>query len=99
MRELVSDRMHRARTGTNPRHLGTRARLEAIGHPQQQAGEWKSQLSTAGAMKCHSNRRQDQQLALDLALAKSAKMMQGIALSSWRRRLRKMKKEKLAHHV
>src|SRR3954471_20914058 len=99
MRELANDRMHRARTGINLHRLGTTARSEAIGHPQQQAEEWKSQLLTAGAMTCRSNRRQDQQSAPDLALAKSARMTQGIALSSWRRKLRKMKKEKLAHHV
>src|SRR3954470_23371311 len=50
-------------------------------------------------MTCPSNRRQDRQSAPDLALAKSARTMQGIALSSWRRRLKRMKKEKLAHRV
>src|SRR3954462_11540649 len=90
--------MHRARTDSQP-HLGMRVGSGAIGHPQRQAEELKSQLLTAGAMICLSNRRQDQQLAPDLALAKSVRMMQGITLSSWRRRLKKMKREKLAHRV
>src|ERR1041385_2153338 len=97
MRELASGRMHRARTGTNPRHLGMPAKSEATA--QQQAEEWKNQLLTAGAMTCRSNRHRDQQSAPDLALAKSVRMTQGTALSSWRRRLRKMKKEKLAQRV
>src|SRR3954471_14770334 len=74
-RRLVSDRMHRARTGSSQPHLGMRAGSGAIGHPQQQAKELKSQLFTAGAMICPSNRRQDQQLVPDLALAKSSRMM------------------------
>src|SRR4051812_26914446 len=98
-RKLVSDRMHRARTGSSQPHLGMRAGSGAIGHPQQQAEELKSQLFIAGAMICPSNRRQDQQLVPDLALAKSARMTQGIALSSWRRRLKRMKREKLDHRV
>src|ERR1041385_2935515 len=96
---MRDESMHRARTSINPLHLGMRVWSEAIGHPQQQAEESKSQMLTAGAMTCHSNRHQDQQSAPDLALAKSARMMQGTALSSWRRRLKRMKKEKLAHHV
>src|SRR3954467_108020 len=98
-RKLVSDRTHRARTGSSQPHLGMRAGSGAIGHPQRLVEESKSQLFTAGEMICPSNRRQDQQLAPDLALAKSVRMMQGIALSSWRRRLKRMKKEKLAHRV
>jgi hypothetical protein len=50
-------------------------------------------------MICLSNRQQDQQSVPDLARAKSARMMRGTELSSWRRRLKKMKKEKLAHSV
>src|ERR1041385_904671 len=97
MRELASGRMHRAKTSTNPRHLGMTARSEAIA--RQQAEGWKSRLLTAGAMTCRSNRHRDQQSAPNLALAKSVRMTQGIALSAWRRRLRKMKKERLARHV
>src|ERR1041385_8300401 len=91
--------MHHARTDSNRPHLGTRARSEAIGHPQQQAEEQRSQLLTAGAMTCLSNRHQDQQSAPDLALAKSIRMTLGIALSSWRRKLRKMRKARLARRV
>src|SRR3954467_7509764 len=91
--------MHRAKAGHSRSHLGMIARSGAIGHPQQQAEELRSQLFTAGGMTCPSNRRQDRQSAPDLARAKSVKMMRGIALSSWRRRLKKMKKEKLAQHA
>src|SRR3954468_12327202 len=77
-RKLVSDRMHRARTGSSQPHLGMRVGSGAIGHPQQRAEELKSQLFTAGATICPSNRRQDQQSAPNLALAKSVRMMQGI---------------------
>src|SRR3954471_6243277 len=98
-RKLVSDRMHRARAGSSRPHLGMTAGSGAIGHPQRQAEESKSQLFTAGEMTCPSNRRQDQQLAPDLALAKSVRTMQGIALISWRRKLKRRKREKLAHRV
>src|SRR3954464_15428119 len=91
--------MHRARAESNRPSLGMRVGSRAIGHPQPQAEEWKSQLFTAGAMICLSNRQQDQQSAPDLALAKSVRMTQGIALSSWRRKLKRMKREKLAHRV
>src|SRR3954470_21950988 len=97
LRKPVGNRMHRARAGSSRPRLSMTARSEAIGHPQRQAEELKSQLFTAGEMICPSNRRQDQQLAPDLALAKSVRIMQGIALSSWRRRLKRMKREKLAH--
>src|ERR1041385_2003937 len=97
MRELASGRMHRAKTSTNTHHLGMTAKSEAIA--RQQVEGWKSQLSTAGATTCRSNRHRDQQSAPDLALAKSVRMTQGIALSAWRRRLKKMKKEKLAQRV
>src|ERR1041385_1033746 len=60
IRELASDRMHRARTDSNLLHLGMRVGSEAIGHPQQKAEELKSQLLTAGAMTCLSNRHQGQ---------------------------------------
>src|ERR1041385_6755998 len=99
IRELAIDRMHRARTDSNPLHLDLRVGSEAIGHPQQQAEELKSQLLTAGATTCLSNRHQDQQSAPDLALAKLVRMMQGIGLSYWRRRLKRMKKERLARRV
>src|SRR3954470_7973358 len=98
-RKPVGNRMHRAKAGNSRPRLGMTARSEAIGHPQQQAEELKSQLFTAGGMTCPSNRRQDRQSAPDLSRAKSVKMMQGIALSSWRRRLKKMKKEMLAQHA
>src|SRR3954464_425253 len=98
-RKPVGNRMHRARVGNSRPRPGMTARSEAIGHPQRQAEELKSQLFIAGEMTCPSNRRQDRQSAPDLALAKSVKMMQGIALSSWRRRLKRTKKEKLAQHV
>src|ERR1041385_3310742 len=91
--------MHRAATGSSRLHLGMKARSEVIGHPQQQAEEQKSQLLTAGVMTCLSNRHQDQQSTPDLALAKSARMTQGIALSSWRRRLKIMKHVNLARRV
>src|SRR3954471_4786451 len=78
-RKLVSDRMHRARTDSSQPPLSMRLGSGAIGHPQQRAEELKSQLFTAGAMICHSNRRQDQQSAPDLALAKSVRTTQGIA--------------------
>src|SRR3954463_14932270 len=91
-RKPVGNRMHRARAGNSRPRLGMTARSEAIGHPQRQAEELRSQLFTAGGMTCPSNRRQDRQSAPDLALAKSVKMMQGIALSSWRRRPKRMKK-------
>src|SRR4051812_39934038 len=91
--------MHRARTDSSLPHLGMRVGSGAIGHPQQQAEELKSQLLTAGAMTCLSNRHQDQQSAPDLALAKSVRMMPGIASSSWKRRLKRMKKERLARRV
>src|ERR1041385_6933546 len=99
IRELASDRMHRARTDISPLHLDMRVGSEAIGHPQQQAEELKSQLLTAGATTCLSSRHQDQQSAPDLALTKSVRMTQGIVLSSWRRRLKRMKKERLARRV
>src|SRR3954469_17656467 len=76
-----------------------RAESRATGLPQPQVEEWRSLLSIAGAMICLSNRQQDQQSAPDLARAKSARMMQGTELSSWRRKLNKMKKEKPAHPV
>src|SRR3954462_9974884 len=98
-RKPVGNRMHRDRAGNSRPRLGMTARSEAIGHPQRQAEELKSQLFIAGGMICPSNRRQDQQSAPDLALAKSVKTMQGIALSSWRRKLKTMKKEKLAHRA
>src|ERR1041385_8637888 len=91
--------MHRATTGSSRPHLGMKSRSEVIGHPQQQAEEQRSQLLTAGAMICLSNRHQDQQLAPDLALAKLARMTLGIALNSWRRKLKRMRKEGLARHV
>src|ERR1041385_9070851 len=91
--------MHRATTGSGRPHLGMKARSEAIGHPQLQAEEQRSQLLTAGAMTCFSNRHQDQQSVPDLALAKSASMTLGIASSSWRRKLKRMRKERLARHV
>src|ERR1043165_349852 len=91
--------MHRARTGRTRLPLGMRAESKAIGHPQPQAEEWKSLLSIAGVMTCLSNRQQDQQLAPDLALSKSVRMTQGTELSSWRRRLKRMKKEKPDHLV
>src|SRR3954464_11035392 len=92
-RKPVGDRMHRAKAGNSRPRLGMTARSEAIGHLQQQAEELRSQLFTAGGMTCPSNWRQDRQLAPDLALAKSVKRTQGIASSSWRRRLKRMKKE------
>src|SRR3954470_11603304 len=98
-RKPVGDRMHRAKAGNSRPRLGMTARSEAIGHPQQQAEELRSQLFTAGGMTCHSNRRQDRQSAPDLARAKSVKTMRGIALSSWRRKLKRMKKEKLAQRA
>src|SRR3954462_15085990 len=91
--------MHRAKAGNSRSHLGMIARSGAIGHPQQPAEELKSQLFTAGGMTCLSNRPQDQQSAPDLARAKSAKMMRGIGLSSWRRKLKKMKEEKLVQRA
>src|SRR3954469_20347646 len=68
-RKPVGDRMHRAKAGSNRSHLGMIARSGAIGHPQQQAEELKSQLFTAGGTTCLSNRRQDQRSAPDLARA------------------------------
>src|ERR1041385_3982409 len=91
--------MHRATIDSSRPRLGMKARSEVIGHPQRQAGEQKSQLLTAGAMTCLSNRHQDQQSAPDLALVKSVRMTLGIALSSWRRKLRKMRRERLARRV
>src|SRR3954471_21200026 len=91
--------MHRARTDNNPLHLGMRVGSEAIVHLQQQAEGSKCQLLTAGATTCLSSRHQDQQSAPGLALAKSFRTMQGIALSSRRRRLKRMKKERLARRV
>src|ERR1041385_3889766 len=91
--------MHRATIDSSRPRLGMKARSEAIGHPQQQAEEQRSQLLTAGAMTCLSNRRQDQQSAPDSALAKSVRMTLGIALSFWRRKLKKMRKERLARRV
>src|SRR4051812_39584867 len=91
--------MHRARRDINRPHLGMRVGSGAIGHPQRQAEELKSQLLTAGAMTCLSSRPQDQQSAPDLSLAKSVRMTPGIALSSWRRKLKKMKRERLARRV
>src|SRR3954465_3656423 len=90
-RKQVGNRMHRARVGNSRHHLGMTAGSGAIGHPQRQAEESRSQLFTAGEMTCLSNRRQDQQSVPGLALAKSVRMMQGIALSSWRRKLKRMK--------
>src|SRR4051812_30482284 len=77
--------MHRARTDSNWPRLGMILGSRAIGHPQPQAEEWKSQLFTLGAMISLSNLQQGPQSAPDLALAKSVRMMPGTALSSWRR--------------
>src|SRR3954470_13437920 len=98
-RKPVGDRMHRAKAGHSRSHLGMTARSGAIDHLQQQAEELKSQLFTAGGMTCPSNRRQDQRSAPDLARAKSVKTMRGTALSSWRRKLKKMRKAKLAQRA
>src|ERR1043165_3747457 len=91
--------MHRVRTGRTQLPLGMRAESRAIGLPQPRAEGWRSLLSIADAMICLSNRQQDQRSAPDLALAKSVRMMRGTELSSWRRKLKKMKKEKPAHPV
>src|ERR1043165_803542 len=91
--------MHRARTGRIRLPLGTRAESRAIGLPRPQAEGWRILLYIAGAMICLSNRQQDQRSAPDLARAKLVRMMQGTELSSWRRKLKKMKKEKPAHPV
>src|SRR3954467_4451293 len=64
-RKPVGDRMHRAKAGNSRSHLGMTARSGAIGHPQQQAEELRSQLFTAGGMTCPSNRRRDRQSAPD----------------------------------
>src|ERR1043165_9436302 len=83
----------------NPAPSRHESRVKSNRPPQPQAEEWKSLLSIAGAMTCLSNRQRDQQSAPDLALAKSVRMTQGTELSSWRRRLKKMKKEKPDHLV
>src|SRR3954469_9430951 len=76
-----------------------KAESRAIGLPRPRVEGWRNLLSIAGEMICPSNRQRDQQSVPDLARAKSARMMRGTELSSWRRRLKNMKKEKPAHPV
>src|SRR4051812_42200853 len=90
--------MHRARIGSKA-NLGRRAGSRAIGALRLRAEEWKSRLSAAGAMTDLGSQQSDQKSAIGWDLAKSARMMPGIASSCWREESSRRGKEQPVRRV